>query len=115
VKTGDSVLGTYRYAVGSAFIDTRMQGTIDSRRLPLGYYWLVFASPEGQVRQMNHESEIRCDPRKVESLLHVLACVRLEAANHFRAGGAFLDRHGRTYRVGRSPEPVEVPDGEPIL
>jgi hypothetical protein len=115
MKIGDNVLGTYRYAAGSAFIDTRMQGTIDSRRLPLGYYWLVFASPEGQVRQMNHESEIRCDPRKVESLLHVLACVRLEAANHFRSGRSLLDRHNKPYRAGRVPEPVEVPDGDPIL
>lgn len=122
MRIGDSVLGTYRYFYGeradTKFVDIRKQGVIDSPRLPLGFYWVVFAVPEGDaVRQMNHESEIGGDPRDVMPKLRVLMNVRAAAIAHFRSNGGCQWRNGDDYRQP-NPSPIaaaELSEAEEAL
>lgn len=89
MKIGSQVLGTYRscYNGSSKMADVRAYGVVDSKRLPLGFYWLVFSEPNGTVRQMNHESEIGGDQNRVTAPSQVYSAVFNAAATHFRNGG----------------------------
>lgn len=100
MRIGDSVLGTYRYFYGeradTKFVDIRKHGVIDSTRLPLGFYWVVFPVPEGDaVRQMNHESEIGGDSRVVLARHQTQAEVLLCAIRHAQAGGVVRFANGK--------------------
>jgi hypothetical protein len=109
VKIGDSVLGTYRRTNGSSdgafFVDERATGFIASRRMPLGFYWLNFVTPHGEVLQMNHESEIGGDPRDVMPKLRVLMNVRAAAKAHIGNGGGVQWYNGDDYR---QPNPAKA-------
>lgn len=113
MQIGDSVLGTYRYFYGEGttiqFVDIRRTGVIDSPRMPLGYYWMVFALPDGGVvRQMNHETEIGGEPRKVQGLLGVLASVRKEARIHLQAGWPILLPSGEKPTAPATPAVLDA-------
>lgn len=110
MRIGDSVLATFRQALPTRgrgekanFTDTRRQGMIDSHRYPLGFYWVVFVDPNGEVRQMNHESEIHGDPRTVATGVQTLFEVHKQAVLHFRAGGSVAWRNGVKVRDGKPP------------
>lgn len=120
MRIGDSVLGTYRYFYGDGgamkFVDIRKQGVIDSPRLPLGFYWVVFAVPEGDaVRQMNHESEIGGDSRVVLARHQTQAEVLLCAIRHARAGGVVRFANGKPPVRKAGDAMVEVGKEEVIL
>lgn len=112
MKIGDSVLGTYRRTnlarAVAVFTDERCTGWIDSHRYPLGFYWVRFVTPEGDVRQMNHETEINGDPRSVMPKLRVLANVRANAKCHLRAGWGVQWSNGMDYRTARPVTPADA-------
>lgn len=114
MRIGDSVLGTYRRTnlarTVAVFTDERCTGWIDSHRYPLGFYWVRFVTAEGEVRQMNHETEIHGDPRQVMPKLRVLANVRANAKTHMRAGGEVQWENGMDYRTPRPVTPAEALD-----
>lgn len=114
MKIGDSVLGTYRRTnlrrAVALFTDERCTASVDSHRMPLGFYWLRFVTPEGDVRQMNHESEIGGDTRQVMPRLWVLANVRANAKHHMQAGGGVRWANGMDYRTARPISPADALD-----
>lgn len=102
MNIGQSVLGTYRTSYQHhsgkegvfTFVDTRHTGVIDSKRMPLGWYWVVFSTPEGSVRQMNHECEIGGDLRKCVTPAERYAAVVSQAHLHFSTNGTMELEHG---------------------
>ncbi|MBU6149809.1 MAG: hypothetical protein KGR25_00055 [Chloroflexi bacterium] len=76
---------------------------IDSHRYPLGFYWVVFVDPDGEVRQMNHESEIHGDPRDVKTTVQTLIEIHRQAVLHFRAGNSVTWSNDQPVRGGKRP------------
>lgn len=110
MRIGESVLGTYGYFSGEGAglnrTDIRQTGMIDSPRMPLGFYWVKFDSPEGNVRQMNHESEIGGDPRQVVPAIKVRLAIFTAGVEHFRAGGHVAWSNGERVKAIQSDAPV---------